>query len=433
MAWTLDKTKMTASNATPAAGSSVGNVNGPAKRATGRKGKAFAKWKPRPMLKPTPEDYVIVMKPRERISLQKAFTETGYGDRHLGAADRLIGDFAVNTEKGSVPLHGYLRQDGGNTCHGVIMCAGVPAPSWKSDNSEHPRRHASPSRARRSPVTRITDNMVVSVQSYYKTIRPAASVGPSGTARMHVQTYSRTRWRECGPLTTVFPGVLCAVVTHATNSRDCAAKFRTPKMAAKKGGKKKMAPKNKTTSRHHTAAWRNARRRRRTAKLGPGSISSKTDARLGGPYTDVSGRPLKTSSRTTAVDDDDSCSLSSMEDSALLVSAGSGAASPKIRRSQKTHSATPVHIVQWNCRGFQSRAKWANLRLFLLTLDSLPAVVALHESGSGATLTSYITFQQDPSSCPRSKGYGQGPYDDCGRFQHPHLGGTCVRRRGDAS
>ncbi|KAH9378884.1 hypothetical protein HPB48_004625 [Haemaphysalis longicornis] len=102
------------------------------------------------MPKPAPKDYVIVIKPRQRVSLHEAFTETGYGtiiSAYLGpgraraisvlpsrdqniiivhtpdieAADRLIGDFAVNTEKGSVPRHGYLRQDGGNTCCGVIV------------------------------------------------------------------------------------------------------------------------------------------------------------------------------------------------------------------------------------------------------------------------------------------------------------------------
>lgn len=145
-----DKGKMTASDVSPAIGSSVGNVNAPATRATGSKGKLSTKWKPRPMPKPAPEDYVIVIKPRQRVSLHEAFTETGYGtaiSAYLGperaraisvlpsrdqniiivhtpdieAADRLIGDFVVNTEKGSVPLHGYLRQDGGNTCCGVIV------------------------------------------------------------------------------------------------------------------------------------------------------------------------------------------------------------------------------------------------------------------------------------------------------------------------
>ncbi|CAN7944296.1 unnamed protein product, partial [Ixodes hexagonus] len=107
-----------------AAGLSVGNMNTPATRATGSKGKAFTKWKLRPMPKPAPEDYVIVIKPRERVSLHEAFTETGYGtaisayleperaraisvlpsrDQNIvivhtpdiEVADRLIGDFAV--------------------------------------------------------------------------------------------------------------------------------------------------------------------------------------------------------------------------------------------------------------------------------------------------------------------------------------------------
>ncbi|KAH7937415.1 hypothetical protein HPB49_011934 [Dermacentor silvarum] len=109
------------------------------------------------MLKPAPEDYIIVIKPRERISFHEAFTETGYGtaisahrgpgraratsvlpSRHqnivivhtpdIEVADRLIGGFAVNTEKGSVPHHGYLRQDGGNMCHGVILVRNTDTP-----------------------------------------------------------------------------------------------------------------------------------------------------------------------------------------------------------------------------------------------------------------------------------------------------------------
>ncbi|KAH9382694.1 hypothetical protein HPB48_023250 [Haemaphysalis longicornis] len=133
-----DKGKMTASDVAPAIGSSVGKVNAPATRATGSKGKLSTKWKPRPIPKPAPEDYVIVIKPRQHVSLHEAFTETGYGtaiSAYLGperaraisvlpsrdqniiivhtpdieVADRLIGDFAVNTEKGSVPLYGYLE------------------------------------------------------------------------------------------------------------------------------------------------------------------------------------------------------------------------------------------------------------------------------------------------------------------------------------
>ncbi|KAH7936920.1 hypothetical protein HPB49_006430 [Dermacentor silvarum] len=65
--------------------------------------------------------------------------------------------------------------------------------------------------------------------------------------------------------------------------------------------------------------------------------SSRPSRRPGGPYKDVSGRPLKTSRRTPEVDDDDSCSLSGMEDSVLLVSAGSGAASLQPNLSLTDH------------------------------------------------------------------------------------------------
>ncbi|KAG0416964.1 hypothetical protein HPB47_005990 [Ixodes persulcatus] len=255
-AYSQDKAEMATPGDTMAPGSSVGNVNAPATRATGSKGKAFTKWKPRPMPKPDPEDYVIVIKPRERVSLHEVLTETGYGtaiSAYLGperaraisvlpsrdqnivivhtpdieAADRLIGDFAVNTEKDSIPLQGYLRQDGGNTCHGVIVVrntdttetlqhrvCGAPVPLWKSENSAHPTRHASPSRPNTCGLCGLQAPLVEGVRAPHNCV-PRCSV--------------------CGG-------------AHATNSRDCAAKFRTPKMAAQTGGKKNMAPKKK--SRH---------------------------------------------------------------------------------------------------------------------------------------------------------------------------------------
>ncbi|KAH9371928.1 hypothetical protein HPB48_016984 [Haemaphysalis longicornis] len=56
-----------------ALGSSVGKNERPATRATGSKGKLSTKWKPRPMPKPAPQDYVIVIKPRQHVSLHEAF------------------------------------------------------------------------------------------------------------------------------------------------------------------------------------------------------------------------------------------------------------------------------------------------------------------------------------------------------------------------
>ncbi|KAH7966122.1 hypothetical protein HPB49_013899 [Dermacentor silvarum] len=523
-----DKAKMTASNAAPAAGSLVGNMNAPATRATGRKGKAFTKWKPRPMIKPAPEDYVIVIKPRERVSLHEAFTETGYGtaiSAYLGperaratsvlpsrdqniiivhtpdieAADRLIGDFAVNTEKGSVPLHGYLRQDGGNTCHGVIVVRNTDTTEtlqhqvcWRAGTIVEIRKFGTSNKARitfagkEKPRYVHYDNMVVSVQNYYKTIPACGQCGAVGHRGDACPNLQPNTCGLCGLHAPLVEGVRaphncvprCSVCggAHATNSRDCAAKFRTPKTAAKKSGKQKMTPKNK--SRHlgqpsdqlpphggmekraaethgKTGAWVNAVKNGRQVSnsggaassppltplpsarsaeqdqiaalraqnemllkkineleskinqpLSPPSLpatevmeselvepkaatsaeaafdarfearfgaidarfaalenqismmvtaisklqdtipamiaqqiahSSRPSRRPGGPYKDVSGRPLKTSRRTPEVDDDDSCSLSGMEDSALLVSAGSGAASLQPNLSLTDH------------------------------------------------------------------------------------------------
>ncbi|KAH7978487.1 hypothetical protein HPB49_005611 [Dermacentor silvarum] len=295
-----DKAKMKASNAAPAPGSSVGNVNAPATHATGRKGKASTKWKPRPMLKPAPEHYVIIIKPRERIFLHEACTKTGYGtamSAYLGperaratfvlpsrdqniiivhtldieAADRLIGDIGVNTEKGSVPLHGYLGQDGGNTCHGVIVVRNTDTTEtlqqrvcWRAGTIVAIRKFGTSNKARitfagkEKPRYVHYDSMVVSVQNYYTTI-PAC--GQCGAVGHHADACPNLQPNTCGLCRLYAPLVKgvraphncvprCFVCggAHATNSRDCAEKFRTPKMAAQKDGKKKMAPNNK--SRH---------------------------------------------------------------------------------------------------------------------------------------------------------------------------------------
>ncbi|KAH7970176.1 hypothetical protein HPB49_000679 [Dermacentor silvarum] len=97
----------------------------------------------------------------------------------IEAADRLIGDFAVNTEKGSVPLHGYLRQDGGNTWHGVIVVRNMDTTEilqhrvcWCAGTIVEIRKFGTSNKARitfagkEKPRYVHYDNMVVSVQNY---------------------------------------------------------------------------------------------------------------------------------------------------------------------------------------------------------------------------------------------------------------------------
>ncbi|KAH8026664.1 hypothetical protein HPB51_023682 [Rhipicephalus microplus] len=102
-------------------------------------------WQPQPLLKPKATDFVVVLKPRIQLSLAAIFLENGAGSAliaHLGViakrlvtivilqdqnlilvctsnphlADKLIGDFAVPSPVGPVPLLGYLRADTQDTC-----------------------------------------------------------------------------------------------------------------------------------------------------------------------------------------------------------------------------------------------------------------------------------------------------------------------------
>ncbi|KAK8780469.1 hypothetical protein V5799_018190, partial [Amblyomma americanum] len=62
-----------------AAGVHAGNQQSPAPRAAGRIRRLLTKWKPPVIPKPAPDDYVVVIKPRTRVSLYETFQETGYG------------------------------------------------------------------------------------------------------------------------------------------------------------------------------------------------------------------------------------------------------------------------------------------------------------------------------------------------------------------
>ncbi|KAH9377971.1 hypothetical protein HPB48_015083 [Haemaphysalis longicornis] len=74
-----DKGKMTASDVAPAIGWSVGNVNATPDAHHGKQGKAVHEVEAVPNAQTPPEDYVIVIKPRQRVSLHEALTETGHG------------------------------------------------------------------------------------------------------------------------------------------------------------------------------------------------------------------------------------------------------------------------------------------------------------------------------------------------------------------
>ncbi|KAH7944951.1 hypothetical protein HPB49_002781 [Dermacentor silvarum] len=204
----------------------------PASRAAGSKGKALTNWKPCPFPKPGPDDFVVVIKPREHMWRHQAFSENRYGaafTAYLGpevarsvtvmpsreqnlivihtqnpaAADRLLGEFSIYTESEAIPLYGYLRQDGGDVCHGVI------AVSNTDSNTE-------------------TESLRQQVQWGAGTMVERSTCELCGQQAPLVEAVRAPH--ECVTRCSVCGG------GHATNSRECAAKFRTHKTAAPKGG-----------------------------------------------------------------------------------------------------------------------------------------------------------------------------------------------------
>ncbi|XP_072144428.1 uncharacterized protein [Dermacentor andersoni] len=296
-----EKAKMVAPAAAPASGNPAGKTQPPASHSAGSKGKVFTKWKPRPLLKPNPDDYVIVVKPREHIYLHEAFSENRYGTAftaYLGSeraetasilpsreqnlivihtpdletADRVIGDFSVNTERGAVPLHGYLRQDGGDVCHGVIVVCNSDTTEtlqqkvrWRAGTIVEVRKFGTSNKARVTfagkdkPRFVHYDNMVVPVQPYYRTIPACGKCGAVGHRMDACPNLRQDTCGLCGQQIPLVEGVRaphecvpkCSVCGggHATNSRECTAKFRNSKIAAQKGGKTKTAVKKELPGR----------------------------------------------------------------------------------------------------------------------------------------------------------------------------------------
>ncbi|XP_070386202.1 uncharacterized protein [Dermacentor albipictus] len=297
----LVQAKTAASTAAPASGTPAGKTQPPAACAAGSKGKALTNWKPRPFPKPGPDDFVVVLKPREHVSLHEASSENRYGaaiTAYLGpevarsvtvlpsreqnliltntpnpaAADQLLGDFSINTESGAIPLHGYLRQDGGDACHGVIVISNSDTTEslrqqvqWRAGTIVEVKKFGSSNKARvtfagkEKPRFVHYENMLVPVQTYYRTIPACGLCGAVGHRADACPNTQQDTCGLCGQQAPLVEGVRaphecvsrCSVCGggHATSSQECAAKFRTYKMVAPKGGRKsKMAAKKK--SRH---------------------------------------------------------------------------------------------------------------------------------------------------------------------------------------
>ncbi|KAH7935090.1 hypothetical protein HPB52_003694 [Rhipicephalus sanguineus] len=68
-------------------------------------------------------------------------------------------------------------------------------------------------------------------------------------------------------------------------------------------------------------------------------------------------------------------------------------------RTSLSNLPSKFEIIQWNARGFRNRRKRSHLSLFLHSLGSQPAVLALQESGVTPTLSGYCSYMGGTIAC----------------------------------
>lgn len=68
-------------------------------------------------------------------------------------------------------------------------------------------------------------------------------------------------------------------------------------------------------------------------------------------------------------------------------------------RASLLNKPSQFEIIQWNSRGFGNRRKRSHLSLFLQSLDSQPAVLALQECGPTPTLSGYCPYAGGTTTC----------------------------------
>lgn len=288
------KDKMAAATAQDAPGKQLSKQQAPASRR--EKEPAKPAWKPKPLPKFHPDDFVVVLKPRSAVELGAIFQpgELGLSLRtYLGAqlaadfsfvlsreqnlilastqnayvADRILGDFVINSAKGDVPLRGHLKQGDEEVSYGVVSIANHETSEtlkgsiqWRQGTILDIRKFGTSNRARLTfagkvkPRTVLYNSEIITVRPYLRTIPACGLCGTVGHRADTCPNPNQDRCGLCGQHAPFVEGMRaphecnakCAVCGggHATNSRDCAAKYRTlTKLDARKGKNKNPAGK----------------------------------------------------------------------------------------------------------------------------------------------------------------------------------------------
>ncbi|KAH6922909.1 hypothetical protein HPB50_020107 [Hyalomma asiaticum] len=260
------------------------------------KGHVKPAWKPKPLQKFYPDDFVVVLKTPTFQPGEVGLSLRAYLGAQLAAnlsfvlsreqnlivastknayvADRLLGDFVIKSAKGDVSLHGHLKESGEEVCHGVVTIANHDTAETLKDSIQwrhgiilYIRKFGTSSKARLTfaevkPRTVHYNSEMITVRPHFQTI-PACGV--CGTVGHRADTCPNPPQDRCGLYGQQAPfvegvraphecNVKCALCGggHAPNSKDCVEKYRNgTQMAAQKGAKNNSAKKPATRQPTH--------------------------------------------------------------------------------------------------------------------------------------------------------------------------------------
>ncbi|KAH7974235.1 hypothetical protein HPB49_012422 [Dermacentor silvarum] len=216
--------KMTPS--APPAGKAPSTQTGSTTRAAqgsgAKRSKPTTTWKPKPLPRPHPEDFVVIIKPREPVALRDVFQRGALGaafatlvgvkkaatrnlllsleqnliiasTREAQTADQLLGDFELQTDKGKMAAHGHLKQHGEDVCYGVVTVANHEttdtlrqALQWPAGELLDIRKFGTSNKARLTIAGRVKpryihyNSEITFVQPYYRIIPACGLCGTFG-------------------------------------------------------------------------------------------------------------------------------------------------------------------------------------------------------------------------------------------------------------
>lgn len=288
--------------ASKAPSTQTGSATRAAQGSGAKRSKPTTTWKPKPLPRPHPEDFVVIIKPREPVALRDVFQRGALGaafatlvgvqnaatlnlllspeqnliiasTREAQTADQLLGDFELQTDKGKMAAHGHLKQHGEDVCYGVVTVANHEttdtlrqALQWRAGELLDIRKFGTSNKARLTFAGRVKpryihyNSEITFVQPYYRTIPACGLCGTVGHRADSCPNPANAKCGLCGQQAELVEGVRtphecnpkCAVCggSHATNSRECTAKYRQPKMTTPQ---QSGLPKSGKKTRHHAA------------------------------------------------------------------------------------------------------------------------------------------------------------------------------------